>query len=212
MTKFRFSAAALFSASAVVLVSLIGGSPTRAGGDDDDHGQGQQGQQGQGGDRSRIRQGFASAPVELNLRGKNRHLVGLGSYLVNVAGDCNGCHTSDQQNPFLPGGNPFLGQPEKIDPSKYLVGGTEFIPAHGPFPAIVSRNIRPEANGLPASRTYAEFLQIIRTGIDLDHAHPQYGPLLQVMPWPNFRKMTDEDIRAIYEYLRALPPNPNPQP
>jgi hypothetical protein len=66
--------------------------------------------------------------------------VGLGSYFVNVAGDCNGCHTSDQANPYLPGGNPFMGQPEKIDPNKYLVDGTQFIPAHGPFPAIVSRN------------------------------------------------------------------------
>lgn len=46
--------------------------------------------------------------------------------------------------------------------------------------------------------------------LDLDQAHPQYGPLLQVMPWSAFRKLTDEDIRAIYEYLSALPPNPNP--
>lgn len=202
MTKFRISVVAVFSASAVVLVNLIVGSPVRGGGDDDER----------DGDRGRIRQGYANAPLPLNLKGKNRRLVGLGSYFVNVAGDCNGCHTSDQANPYLPGGNPFLGQPEKIDPSKYLVGGTEFIPAHGDFPAIVSRNLRPEANGLPEGHTYAEFLQIMRTGIDLDQAHPQYGPLLQVMPWPSFRGMTDEDIRAIYEYLRALPPNPNPQP
>ena len=202
MTKLRFSGVAMFSASAAVLTGLLVGSPMRSGADD-----GEQGEDG-----SRIRQGFASAPLPLNLKGKNRGLVGLGSYLVNVGGDCNGCHTSDQANPYLPGGNPFLGQPERIDTAKYLVGGTEFIPAHGPFPAIVSRNLRPEANGLPEGHTYAEFLQIIRTGIDLDQAHPQYGPLLQVMPWPNFRKMTDRDIRAIYEYLSALPPNPNPQP
>jgi len=200
MTKYKFSLAAIFSVSAVVIASLIAGSPMRGNGDDDQRGR-----------DSRIRQGFANAPLPLNLKGKDRALVGLGSYLVNMAGDCNGCHTSDQANPYLPGANPFLGQPERIDPAKYLVGGSEFIPAHGPFPAIVSRNLRPEANGLPAGRTYAEFVQIIRTGIDLDQAHPQYGPLLQVMPWPSFRKMTDEDLRAIYEYLRALPPNPNPQ-
>jgi hypothetical protein len=184
--------------SAVACALLFTASPTRVAGDQDEQGR-----------ESRIRQGFAHAPLPLNLNGKNRGLVGLGSYFVNVAGDCNGCHTSDQANPYLPNGNPFLGQPEKIDPAKYLVGGTEFIPAHGPFPAIVSRNLRPEANGLPEGHTYAEFLQIIRTGIDLDQAHPQYGPLLQVMPWPSFRNMTDEDIRAIYEYLSALPANPN---
>lgn len=185
-----------------LLATLLLAVPTRGDGDSD----------GQGGDESRIRIGFAKAPMPLNLRGKNRGLVGLGSYLVNVSGDCNGCHTSDQQNPYLPNGNPYLGQPERLDPAKYLVGGTEFIPAHGPFPAIVSRNLRPEANGLPAGRTFDEFLQILRTGIDLDQAHPQYGPLLQVMPWPAFGHMTTHDIRAIYEYLGALPPNPNPQP
>ena len=201
MRRVRFSVIAMLPAAAVVLASLIAGAPTRGAGDSEERGR-----------ESRIHQGFASAPLPLNLRGKSRVLVGLGSYLVNVAGDCNGCHTSDQADPYLPGGNPFLGQPESIDPAKYLVGGSQFIPAHGPFPAIVSRNLRPEANGLPEGHTYEEFLQILMTGIDLDHAHPQYGPLLQVMPWPNFRNMTDEDIRAIYEYLSALPPNPNPHP
>jgi hypothetical protein len=41
------------------------------------------------------------------------------------------------------------------------------------------------------------------------------GVLLQVMPWPPFGKKTDGDLRAIYEYLRAipsLPDNPNPGP
>jgi hypothetical protein len=201
MTKFGFSALAMCSASAVVLAGFVAGSPMRSAGDDGERDNERDGD-------SRIRQGFANAPLPLNLERKNRRLVGLGSYLVNVAGDCNGCHVSDRANTYLPGGDPFLGQPEKINPATYLVGGTEFIPAHGPFPAIVSRNLRPEANGLPEGHTYAEFLLILRTGIDLDHAHPQYGPLLQVMPWPNFRNMTDEDIRAIYEYLSALPPKP----
>jgi hypothetical protein len=41
---------------------------------------------------SRIQVGFDTAPVTLDLKGKNRALVGLGSYLVNVAYDCNICH------------------------------------------------------------------------------------------------------------------------
>ena len=43
---------------------------------------------------SRIQQGFAIAPVPLNLDKKNRALVGLGSYLVNAVGGCNDCHTA----------------------------------------------------------------------------------------------------------------------
>jgi hypothetical protein len=54
--------------------------------------------------------------------------------------------------------------------------------------------------------TFDQFKLVIRTGIDLDKAHPQFGPLLQVMPWPVYQSMTDQDLRAIYEYLSAIPP------
>jgi hypothetical protein len=45
-------------------------------------------------DELRIIKGFAIAPVPLNLTGKNLNLVGLGSYIVNAQGDCNGCHSA----------------------------------------------------------------------------------------------------------------------
>lgn len=38
---------------------------------------------------------------------------------------------------------------------------------------------------------------------------------LQVMPWPLYRWKTDRDLKAMYEYLRAIPhlgPNPKPGP
>jgi hypothetical protein len=28
------------------------------------------------------------------------------------------------------------------------------------------------------------------------------------MPWDGFRKMSDDDLRAIFRYLRTLPPSP----
>ena len=45
----------------------------------------------------------------------------------------------------------------------------------------------------------------MRTGIDPDQAHPQLGPFLQVMPWPVYQDLTDNDLRAIYAYLKAIP-------
>ena len=62
---------------------------------------------------SQIKRGFEIVPqgVHLNLAGKNRALVGLGSYLVNTSG-CNDCHTHPE---FLPGNDPFQGQPEMIN-------------------------------------------------------------------------------------------------
>jgi hypothetical protein len=159
----------------------------------------------QGNDESKIRTGFEIAPVPLELSGKNPSLVGLGSYIVNAQADCNGCHTVNL-NPYVPGHNPFLGQPEIIDPDKYLVGGSAF----GPF---ISRNLRPhQDNGLPAGLTFEQFETVMRTGVDLKHLPPfvpsSGNDLLQVMAWPSFKDLTDRDIQAIYEYLRALPPHP----
>ena len=143
-------------------------------------------------------QGYAIAPVKLNMEGRDSQAVGLGSYLVNAVAGCNDCHSKSQ---FTTTGNPFNGQPAKIDTTTYLGGGQAF----GPF---ISRNLTPEPeNGnLPAGMTYDEFFQVMRFGTDLDQLHPQISPLLQVMPWPAFRNMTDAELRAIYEYLSAVPP------
>jgi hypothetical protein len=149
---------------------------------------------------SKIKRGFDIAPVPLNLTGKNRALVGMGSYLVNAVGDCNGCH-SGPAGEYAEGGDPFQGQPPVVNQAAYLSGGT---PLFGPF--FIPRNLTPDKTGLPeGGASFEEFLSIIRTGVDPDHAHPQFGPLLQVMPWPTFHNMTDRDIRAIYEYLSTIP-------
>jgi hypothetical protein len=39
---------------------------------------------------------------------------------------------------------------------------------------------------------------------------PFNGDLLQIMPWPAYSHMTEHDIRAIYEYLSAIPSIPGP--
>lgn len=150
-----------------------------------------------------IKRGFEIVPegLQLNLRGKNRALVGLGSYNVNAQGGCNDCHTNP---PYAPGGDPFAGEPEQINVPCYLSGGTQF----GPF---TSRNLTPDpVTGLPAGLTLEEFLHVLRTGEDTTSpgSPPFDGGLLQVMPWPVYGKMTDRDLTAIYEYLSAIPSRP----
>lgn len=150
---------------------------------------------------SKIRIGYEIAPVPLDLTQRNRALVGLGSYIVNAHGGCNDCHTYPS---FAPGGDPYLGEPEVINSEQYLTGGREF----GPF---TSANLTPDANGRPAGLTFEEFKNALRTGQDPDDP----SQLLQVMPWPVYGKMTDRDLRAVYEYLRSIPSrpdNPNPGP
>ena len=81
------------------------------------------------------------------------------------------------------------------------------------FGAVISRNLTPDPEtGLPSGLTLDEFILVMRTGVDLDNRLPHVpsaeNDLLQVMPWPAIRKMTDQDLEAIYEYLRSIPSVP----
>lgn len=88
------------------------------------------------------------------------------------------------------------------DPRFPLAGGTAF----GPF---VSRNLTPNASGLPANLTLEQFVFVLETGTDVKGRPPfvpsEENDLLQVMPWPVHRNMTRTDKEAIYEFLRAIP-------
>jgi len=210
-------AAAATAFAAIVLAAMLNTPPRVKATDDDDDNT----------NDSRIQRGFDIAPVHLNLEGKNRALVGLGSYIVNATVPCNECHGAGPAvSQFLPGDNPYSGQTAVINRATYLGGGRNFgAPVPGSA-VIISRNLTPDKNGLPeGGRTYGEFAQIMRTGVDLDHLHPTCatgpsglpivtttciaaplnGDLLQTMPWPGLRNLTDHDLRAIYEYLSAIP-------
>jgi hypothetical protein len=147
----------------------------------------------------RVLLGFKIAPVPLKLRGLDRSLVGLGSYIVNAQGACNDCHTAPN---FAEGYDPFMGQPARVNAATYLAGGVAF----GPF---VSRNLTPRDNGRPANLSFDRFYEVMTRGTDFKNVHPQISPLLQVMPWPVYGNMTPRDLRAVYEYLRAIPSLPN---
>jgi hypothetical protein len=188
---------------------------------------------------SRVQLGFAAVPLglKLNMRGLNYDQVGVGSYIVNAQGDCNGCHTSNAATEYDDPGNPFFNQhPARVNLAGYLAGGNDFGPVGpgivggvvGSGPDIITRNLTPDHTGLPeGGHSFSDFLIILRTGHDFDKLHPNCsstvtdncyfatpgneidGALLQIMPWPTFSHMSDNDIQAIYEYLRAVPCNAN---
>jgi hypothetical protein len=195
MTVFPFAkrwwvlAVALGAPAVLFAASLLSDPQVHAQGDDGPR------------DESRVRRGLAIAPLPLDLDGKDPALVGLGSYYVNAVASCADCHTNFPQ--FLPGGNPFLGQPKQINLANYLKGGRPFPQADptGVENPIISRSLRPE-NGMPAGLTLEQFMDVMRHGTDFDHP----GRLLQVMQWPTFQDMTDRDLLAIYMYLSTLPP------
>src|SRR5215475_13800490 len=159
------------------------------------------------GDDSRVQTGFDSARqqgIKLDLRHKQRGLVGLGSYLVNAIGGCNDCHTFP---PFTKDPTIGLGAPKQINNACYLAGGTPFGPPPFGLPPTgspVSRDLTPFEDGKPAGLTFEQFKHVIRTGEDPDNP----GHVLRVMPWQVYQAMTDHDLRAIYEYLSSIPPIP----
>jgi hypothetical protein len=184
-------------------------------------------------DAFKVNEGLTLSPVPLNLAGKDRNLVGLGSYIVNAQAVCNDCHSlfppppNGQPTEYTPTGNPYLLSPPggpfsgriQVNPATYLGGGNDFGP-FGPGIDIVSRNLTPDRTGRPeGGHTFSDFLTIIRTGKDFDHLHPTCsatrttnclepplnGDVLQVMTWPIYRNMSDYELQAIYEFLSAIP-------
>ena len=94
--------------------------------------------------------------------------------------------------------------------------------APGLGPAIISRNLTPDYTGNPEGGNDLEkFMTIVRTGHDFDQLHlncsadvtdncylpPVNGAVLQVMPWPVHRHMTDRQLTAIWTYLSTIPCN-----
>ena len=184
------------SSLAVLLLAAFLGMPHAAWGDWNNSGgdrdRGRDDDDAQLMNDSRVQKGFDIAPVRLNLDGRKRSLVGLGSYIVNGVGGCNDCHTCP---PYQPSDDPYHGGSGHPNALNYLAGGHAF----GPF--VTSANLTPK-NGLPAGLTEQQFMHVIRTGEDPDHP----GQVLQVMPWPVYRNLTDRDLRAVYAYLSSIPP------
>lgn len=225
--------------AAATMLGMLVGYPLLRGGNDNNGAQDEQ---------QMIETGLAEAAnigITLNITNQDPNLVGLGSYLVNVTSACNACHTPVFLTTTFkqPTGNPYFLIPpfsgkKQADPNFYLSGGYDFgpppqIPSFPPSTAhIISRNLTPDKNGLPEGHTLADFMLIMKTGIDLDHFHlncglpgvsaadcvaaPVNGAVLQVMPWPFFQSLTDRQLTAIYTYLSTIPciegdpGNPNP--
>src|SRR3954469_463119 len=115
--------------------------------------------------------------------------IARGKYLFTLA-DCSGCHSGRDFNRF--GGPVVPGQ---------LGQGVEF-PAEMKLPGrIASRNITPDVETGIGAWTDGEKIRAIREGISRDGSM-----LFPMMPYRNFRKMSDDDVVSLVAYLNTLPP------
>ena len=142
----------------------------------------------------RAKRGLDISPVKVTLDGLSSaqlERVGAGSYLVNAVADCGACHDSQAAD----GGR------------RFLAGGEKFVLPSGQGFWVYARNLTPDANtGLTLSED--QFVLIMQTG--LDKKSPSSS--LLVMPWFDYRWMTVDDLKSIFAYLKALPPETNDVP
>ncbi len=108
-----------------------------------------------------------------------------GAYLSQHVGLCADCHT------------PRSGLQSKPDRGRLFAGQSD---PPGGFPVNPS-NLTPDSATGIGTWSEGDFLRTLRTG-----ANPRGDTLHGFMPWRQVRRMTDDDLRAIYRYLRTLPP------
>ena len=111
-------------------------------------------------------------------------IVEQGRYLA-TAGDCISCHTR--------------------------AGGPEFSggrPLNTPFGVIYSANITPDSRTGIGAWSEQQFEKALRSGVAADGTH-----LYPAFPYTAYTKVSDQDVHAIYAYLRTLKPvNYTPPP
>jgi mono/diheme cytochrome c family protein len=108
-----------------------------------------------------------------------------GEYLSQRVALCADCHT------------PTSGLQSKPDRRRLFAGQSH--PPKG-FPAKPA-NLTPDSTTGIGTWSEEDFLRTLRTGVN-----PQGDSLHTFMPWRQVRRMSDDDLRAIYRYLRTLSP------
>jgi hypothetical protein len=92
---------------------------------------------------------------------------------------------------------------------KYMAGGFEFpIPTGG---IVRSANITPDRETGIGAWTEEQFLSRFRTYSDSSYAPAavEQGAFNTMMPWGYYSKMKEEDLKAIFTYLKSLTPVKN---
>jgi hypothetical protein len=146
--------------------------------------------------------------------------VARGAYLVKIMA-CNDCHTPWKLGPQGPepdmtrmlSGHPqdMVVPPLTLGEGPWAWAGTGTNTAFaGPWGVSFTANLTPDPETGLGKWTAETFLQALRTG-----KHEGQGrPILPPMPYSQYRQATDDDLRAVFAFLRSIPAIRNrvPQP
>lgn len=145
--------------------------------------------------------------------------IARGQYLVTIGG-CNDCHTPLKMG--LKGPEPDMtrmlsGHPEQLKiTAPARLNGPEWMAAtavtgtaiSGPWGVSFTANLTPDQNTGLGIWTEEMFIKALRTGRHMGASRE----ILPPMPWFNYGKMTDADLKAVFAYLRSVPPVHNRVP
>jgi hypothetical protein len=137
--------------------------------------------------------------------------VERGRYLVSILG-CNDCHTPWMMGPQGPepdmtrmlSGHPeslVMPPPPALDGPWAWVGSGTNTAFAGPWGTSYGFNLTPDENTGLGIWTEEMFVKALRTGRHMG----QSRPILPPMPWPAYGQMNDQDLAAVYAYLRSIP-------
>jgi hypothetical protein len=145
--------------------------------------------------------------------------VARGRYLVSFGG-CNDCHTplvfnKDLGMPVpdmsrLLSGHPVGGleSQAKLDPKTDLAFiSADFTTFKLPFGTVYTANLTPDKETGLGNWTEEMFVNAIRKGL---HMGAEGRPILPPMPWRDLRNLTDDDLKAVFAFLRTIPAVHNP--
>jgi len=125
---------------------------------------------------------------EKNIRPDITDKIKYGQYLVTIA-SCGECHTPMNQD-----GSPNF--------SKAFSGGFVFA---APMFTVTVANITPDSTTGIGSWTEDAFVAKFRANSSDEMVNKDHGKQNSVMPWAMYGKMKEEDLKAIYAYLRTVP-------
>ena len=138
--------------------------------------------------------------------------IARGKYLVTIAG-CNDCHTPlkmGENGPEPDYSRMLSGHPEsvvvksaaRVPDEPWLVTTTATTTAwSGPWGVSFTANLTPDSETGLGRWTFRNFKDTIRTGRHMGRGRA----ILPPMPIPMYKHMTDQDLEAVFSYLRTIP-------
>jgi hypothetical protein len=141
--------------------------------------------------------------------------VDRGKYLVAIGG-CNDCHTPwklGEKGPKPDTSRLLSGRPEEIkaprvpgvQPPWGAVAALSMTASSGPWGTSCTANLTPDQKTVIGAWSEENFIQAMRTRKHLGAGRD----ILPPMPWNWYGKMTDEDLKAVFDHLKPIPPIKN---